>query len=60
MPLKKGSDHKTISDNIRELIQSGRSAKQAAAIAYDYARKHPTPGRPIPKSKKNAKHSKKS
>jgi len=58
MPLKKGSDKKTISDNIRELIHSGRPAKQAAAIAYDYARKHPTPGHPAPREK-NAKSNKK-
>lgn len=39
MPLKKGSSKKTISENIRELINSGRPADQAAAIAYDKAGK---------------------
>ena len=39
MPLKAGSSQKTISWNIRELIHSGRPQKQAAAIAYDQARK---------------------
>ena len=38
MPLKAGKSQKTITRNIRELIQSGRPQKQAAAIAYDQAR----------------------
>lgn len=38
MPLKKGSSQKVISDNIAELIRSGRPNKQAAAIAYSKAR----------------------
>lgn len=39
MPLKKGSSRETIGENISELIKSGRDQKQAAAIAYDQARK---------------------
>lgn len=39
MPLKSGKSKKTISSNIAELVRSGRPAKQAAAIAYDKARK---------------------
>lgn len=39
MPLKKGSSRKVVSENIRELIHSGRDPKQAAAIAYSTARK---------------------
>lgn len=39
MPLKGGSDKKTISDNISELARSGYPQKQAVAIAYDHARK---------------------
>lgn len=37
MPLKKGKSKKVISENIGELIRSGRPADQAAAIAYDVA-----------------------
>ena len=38
MPLKKGASKKTISQNIRELRESGYSAKQAQAIAMTTAR----------------------
>lgn len=37
MPLKKGSDDKTISENIAELIKAGHSRDQAVAIAYKEA-----------------------
>jgi len=40
MPLKSGSSLETISENIRELMQSGKySQQQAVAIAYSEARK---------------------
>ena len=38
MPLKKGKSDKTRSDNIAELVRSGYSEKQAAAIAYSEQR----------------------
>jgi len=39
MPLKHGASKQTISKNIRTLINEGKPPKQAAAIAYDQARR---------------------
>ena len=39
MPLKPGRSKQTIAENIRKLIREGYTPKQAAAIAYDEARK---------------------
>jgi len=38
MPLKRGSDSKTIQANIAELIRSGYKKAQAVAIAYSKAK----------------------
>lgn len=39
MPLHRGKSKRVISENIRELVHSGRPQKQAVAIAMDVARR---------------------
>ena len=46
MPLHLGSTQKVISQNIAELIRSGRSPAQAAAISYKKAGKSRESKRP--------------
>lgn len=51
MPLKKGGSKETVSQNISELVDSGRPQKQAVAIALDTARRSganiPAKGKPF-------------
>lgn len=42
MPLSKGHSKRVIQKNIRELIRAGYKPTQAAAIAYDAAKKSKT------------------
>ena len=39
MPLKPGTDPKTVSQNIKEMMASGHPQKQAVAAAMDMKRK---------------------
>ena len=39
MPLKKGKSKKVVSENVSELIHSGRPKNQAIAIAFSEANK---------------------
>jgi hypothetical protein len=39
MPLRKGKSKKAVSENVRELVHSGRPQKQAVAIALKEKRK---------------------
>lgn len=51
MPLKEGKDKSTISKNIKKEMESGKSQKQAVAIAMSKA------GRSLPKrGQRAAKH----
>jgi hypothetical protein len=55
MPLKPGSSAKVRSENIAELIRSGRPRDQAVAIAYSEARRS-APGIGPHRKKKGKKH----
>lgn len=52
MPLRRGTDRNTISDNIREMQDSGRPHDQAVAAALDTARRS---GSDMPKPSKGPK-----
>ena len=41
MPLKRGKSRATVSENVAELVQTGRPQKQAVAIALNEARRPP-------------------
>lgn len=43
MPLKRGKGKEVISQNVKELVESGKPVKQAAAIAYSVAGKSKKP-----------------
>lgn len=49
MPLKRGKSKEVISENIREMVESGHPQDQAVAAALDMARKS---GAKIPRKKK--------
>lgn len=55
MPLKKGSSKEIVSSNIREMIKSGHSQKQAVAASLAEARKSPAGKNKFPLLKKAMK-----
>ena len=58
MPLKKGKSKRVMSDNIKELVDSGKPQKQAVAIDYSTAGKSKRDGKKK-RTKKMATHKRK-
>ncbi len=55
MPLKKGSSKSVVSENIREMIKSGKPRDQAIAASLSQARKSPGGKKKFPLLKKAMK-----
>jgi hypothetical protein len=55
VPLKKGASKKVVSENIKEMIASGRPQKQAVAASLSQARKAPDGKKKFPLLKKAMK-----
>lgn len=56
MPLKKGSSKKVVSENIREMIESGHPRDQAIAASLSNARKSKKKASPRVKVKKKREY----
>lgn len=54
MPLESGTSNETLAHNAQVEMKHGRPRKQAWAIAYAYARRHPKGGTPPPEPKKES------
>lgn len=55
MPIKKGKSKKVVSENVAELVKSGKPQKQAVAIALSEAKGKKAPAKSKLKAKPKAK-----